>query len=179
MMNRTPLALALALVLLSGSSATKAAQRLETDASTSAGAAAGFCLAKHPFRPVAGTAGGYTTEGFEVLKGYGGVAAIRRSFVANRISPTAGMDNTCAKACGELAKLLTNVDGHSLTRKFGNKVVPSGIADIGEGIPFDTPEDRPREVAGAYGRADPGYLEAAVTHGDFCCCEMRSKPRQQ
>lgn len=175
MILRSAMAFALATSVAAGS-AWAAPARSEGDAPTSAGAAIGYCMAVHPYRPLAtgATPDGYTLEGFEISQSLL-VGAVRRSFIHDRaVTPDRGNAATCAQACGELAKSSTNVVGKPLHHKRSGKIETNGVADIGTRVLFDQAPSgtEARAVAGGSGRVSDSYLEANVAPSDYCCCQL-------
>jgi hypothetical protein len=155
-------------------------------AEEAAGAAAGYCLARHPYieLPNGET---YTSEGFEVVASPGVAGAVRRNYVFNRpqvdlsqrVPIDVGQEQTCAQACVQwgyeyagdpklVAKPL------HIRRKPGDQPMPDGVDDMASSAHFDTDffTYQRRVVAGISGR--PGQTSEGVgAQSDFCCCQMR------
>jgi hypothetical protein len=161
-------------------------------ADEAAAAAAGYCLASHPYiqLPNGET---YTSEGFEVLASPGVAGAVRRNYVFNRgpvdFSPKVPVDvgasQTCPQACTQW--------GHEyganeqlvaaplrIRRSPGAEPTPDGVDDLAAGVHFDADfyTYEQRVVVGMSGR--PGQTQAlgagpgaGVAQADFCCCQLR------
>ena len=107
-----------------------------------AGAAAGYCLAKHPYQgdlPGSYTAvdqnnttGRYTADGYERAGVPGIVGAVRRNYVSNRTMAAGdeGVNQTCALACRQVGKsyefdgggLPTGLQGRALRQQVSGEV---------------------------------------------------------
>jgi hypothetical protein len=147
------------------------------------GAAAGYCLAKHPYRYGGGTfvygSDTYTKEGYEVVASPGIVGGVRRNFVYNRstLDKDEGNENsTCAQACGQFGQLYgPSYKGVPLKQIVSGAKVPinSGIGDMAALVMPD--QDfylGTTVVAGIWSRGNTWH-ESDVAQADFCCCQAR------
>ena len=100
-------------------------------------AAAGYCLARHPYIAAPQTGDPYTLEGFEIPGSPGIVGAVRRNFVYRRSPPPAlprldvGNSQTCQQACGQFGKLYGPGWGTALHyRSPSGSIVADGVGDM-------------------------------------------------
>lgn len=157
------------------------------DHQTTAGAAIGYCLSKHPFQN--GLGGQFNSEGFELPNTLSLVGAVRRRYIFRRDERTDPIpaNPTCEQACGELGKSTDrNAKGVSLKRIGINGVMASGLGDLGSRLVLDNgfvPGEK--EVAGGTARSNGDYLDGdgsskadATVLSDYCCCQLVSVPGQ-
>lgn len=139
-----------------------------------AGAAAGYCLAKHPYQSNSRTP--YTSEGYEKVGVPGVVGAVRRNFMKRRATTTTdqGERQTCDMACREFGKdYEPTYQGRALHQDLGDgKLITSGIGDMAASAypDHDFYLGRPT-VAGMGSRANT-YHESDVAQADYCCCHV-------
>jgi hypothetical protein len=151
------------------------------DGSTSTGAAAGYCLAKHPTSTLnSNRLNGYTRDGYEIAGPPGIVGAVKRSFIFDRTTDAAdeGEKNTCPKACGELGKLYGGgVTGRSLKRKVndGKTILTSGIGDLGSLVAKDLESYTGNFTPQAAWGWSSSYIEEDVAQSDYCCCQLKTE----
>jgi hypothetical protein len=143
-----------------------------------AGAAAGYCLAKHPYQ--SNTADLYTADGYEKVGVPGVVGAVRRNFVRKRSNTQTdtGGKQSCDMACREFGRdYEPTLQGRALHQNIGdNRLITSGIGDMASlAYPdHDFYLNRPT-VAGMASRANT-YHENDVAAADYCCCHATMPP---
>jgi hypothetical protein len=148
------------------------------DGPTSTGAAAGYCLAKHPTSTLnSNRVNGYTRDGYEIAGPPGIVGAVKRSFIFDRTTDTVdeGEQNTCAMACAELGKLYGGgVVGRSLKRKVndGKTILTSGVGDLGSLVAKDFESYTKTFTPQAAWGWSSSYIEQDVAQSDYCCCQV-------
>lgn len=138
-----------------------------------AGAAAGYCLAKHPYQD--NSPGPFTADGYEKVASPGIVAAVRRNFVRERSTKgrDEGVGQTCEQACRQFGKIHEpDHQGKALRQQIGDEFVVSGIGDLASGIiaDHDFYTDL-TNVAGLESSAN-SYMKGGVAQADFCCCHV-------
>ena len=146
----------------------------DTWSGVTAGAAAGYCLAKHPYQ--SNTPGLYTSDGYEKVRSPGVVGAVRRNYVSGRTTTAtdAGVNQTCAQACRELGKGYEPAyQGRALRQQVsGGTLITSGIGDMAS---MATPDHDfytgLKTVAGILSRANT-FHESDVAQADYCCCDV-------
>jgi hypothetical protein len=144
-----------------------------------AGAAAGYCLAKHPYQT--NSTAPYTTDGYEKVATPGIVGAVRRNFVRERTTTTTdtGLPQTCDMACREMGKdYEPKYQGRALHQDLGNgNLITSGIGDLASNAypDYDFYVGRPT-VAGMVSRGNT-YHESDVAQADYCCCHVTTPGR--
>ena len=134
-----------------------------------AGAAGGYCLAKHPYWQ-RNPGGGWTPDGYETASYPGLVAAVRRNYVLRRASPDDGRGQSCARACAQWGNQF-RVQGHPLRQIINNSgtvmVIRSGLGDIGAQTRLDN--GLPATITARQGTYyDPDSSDSS--EADFCCC---------
>jgi hypothetical protein len=146
----------------------------------STGAAAGYCLARHPFINLPG-GNRFTSEGFEIAASPGVVGAVRRNYVFNRGAvdfatvADSGSGQHCVDACRQWGLNWNSKDGKPL--RYRSSTTSTPIADgIGDMAATAHPDAdfylrRHDEIAGISGRP-LNYHEADVAQADFCCCHL-------
>jgi hypothetical protein len=147
----------------------------------STGAAAGYCLGRHPY--IAPQPGGvYTAEGFEVVTSPGVAGAVRRNYVFNRrpvdfsTDTDQGGQQTCAQACSQWGLEYGSQTGKPLRFRASPESPPvaDGIGDMAATAHSDADFyiEKHRVIAGISGRP-LNYQEGDVAQADFCCCQLR------
>lgn len=134
-----------------------------------AGAAGGYCLAKHPYWQ-RHSGGGWTADGYETASSPGLVAAVKRNYTFRRTSADDGEGQSCARACVQWGNGL-GVQGHPLRQIINNSgttmVIVSGLGDIAANTKLDN--GLPATLTAYQGNYyDPDRSHSA--HADFCCC---------
>jgi hypothetical protein len=147
----------------------------------SAGAAAGYCLARHPRIAPQGD-NIFTSEGFEILSPPGIAGAVRRNYVFNRapvdFSPgtDVGGQQTCPQACRQWGLEYGLDSGKTLRFRASpdGPIVNDGIGDMAATSHHDADFylQEHRVVAGMSGRP-MSFHEEDVAQADFCCCQIR------
>jgi hypothetical protein len=141
-----------------------------------AGAAAGYCLAKHPY--FSNTPDPFTADGYEKAGLPGIVGAVRRNFVAARADTAtdAGLRQTCDQACREFGRgYEPTYQGRALRLRLGDgRLITSGLGDMAAGVITDLDFSMGRtNVAGMVSRGN-NWHENDVAAADFCCCHVIS-----
>jgi hypothetical protein len=147
----------------------------------STGAAAGYCLARHPY--IAPQPGGvYTAEGFEVVTSPGVAGAVRRNYVFNRrpvdfsTDTDQGGQQTCTQACSQWGLEYGSQAGKTLRFRANPESPPvaDGVGDMAATAHSDADFylEKHRVIAGISGRP-LNYQEEDVAQADFCCCQLR------
>ena len=149
-----------------------------------AAAAAGYCLAKHPYQSLLpGTDAtpeyprGFTPDGYELVPSPGVVGAVRRNFVHSRSTTEIdeGTFNSCKQACGQFGKSYEpSYSGTSLHQKIGGAtIITSGIGDMAALAIPDRDFYLSRDVIAGIGSRGNSWHESDVAQADFCCCAVK------
>lgn len=178
MIRRVLTTAATLLALLSSTAALAAdppAQPFGWSADASAGAAAAYCMAKHPYNYLTSQISGkYTKDGFELVSAPGVVGAVRRNFVYDRTTDAydEGVKQTCAQACAQFGKAWGLTGGKSLRQKIGDGTVfiASGLGDLGALVMRDQDSYLGGQTVGLIGSRANTYHESDVAQADYCCC---------
>lgn len=178
-MKKATLVLAGSLTILAGVDALASAATVSWSEINTA-AAAGYCLANHPYQTI--HTGPFTPDGFEIVSFPGVVGAVRRNFMHERTlsippaptDPDEGMLNTCENACKQWAQAAyPGSRGVPLKQQVaGGAVINSGLGDLAHMAAFDFDFYlRTQVVAGMYSRGNTWH-ESDVAQADFCCCQI-------
>ncbi|UJP05535.1 MAG: hypothetical protein LZF61_00710 [Nitrosomonas sp.] len=146
----------------------------ESWSGVTAGAAAGYCLAKHPYQ--SNTNNSYTDDGYEKAGSPGIVGVVRRNYVHGRASTEndAGASQSCEQACREMGKRYEpTLQGKPLHQKLSNgSLIVSGIGDMAsDALPDYDFYTGKNNIAGMISRANT-YHTQDVAQADFCCCHV-------
>lgn len=144
-----------------------------------AGAATGYCLAKHPYQ--SNTPDLYTADGYEKVGSPGIVGAIRRNYIYERpphtgLAPDPGNSQNCEQACRQLGKSYgPSLQGRVLRQQTSNgTLITSGIGDMASLAKTDHDFYTGKTtVAGILSRAST-FHESDVAQADYCCCQVTS-----
>ncbi|MEY4591019.1 MAG: hypothetical protein RL497_3095 [Pseudomonadota bacterium] len=144
-------------------------------ADATAGAAMGYCLAKHPYQTI--HTGTFTPDGYEIVAPPGIVGAVRRNFVYNRttLEVDKGAGNSCKRACAQFGKFYgPTYTGSPLRQQIADGgIINSGIGDMASlAIPDQDFYSGEKVIAGIWSRGNTWH-ESDVAQSDYCCCQAK------
>jgi hypothetical protein len=146
---------------------------VESWSGVTAGAATGYCLAKHPY--LGGAAGSFTDDGYEIAAVPGVVGAIRRNYVYKRTPGVAdeGAAQTCEMACRQFGTgYEPQYQGRALRLRRGETTIADGIGDMASMAVTDQDFYLNRENVAGIRSMSTNWHEADVAQADFCCCHV-------